>query len=168
MRLVQFDADGRAAALDGRYPGLTAAPGWPHADSVIGMSFIDSGGLGFLILDDDDRIAGDCGTKTPTRPDGSVEIGYGLAAPSRGRGLGGRAVAALVSWLAQQPGVTSVEAEVEVTNTPSWRVLERIGFTPVGPESDSMLRYRFDALGHPAEPSPNISLLPPGMGHSSG
>ena len=168
MRLVQVDAAGRAAALDGHYRGLAAAPGWPHEDSIPGMSFIESGGLVFLVIDDDDRIVGDCGTKTPTRPNGSVEIGYGLAGPSRGRGLGSRAVATLVAWLAQQPDVRTIEAEVEIGNTPSRRVLERVGFTTDDLEHDGLLRYRFDALGHPVEPSPNICLVRPDMRDSPG
>jgi len=104
--------------------------------------FLDSGGLAFLVIDDEGRIAGECGTKTPPRPDGAVEIGYGLAAPSRGRGLGSAAVAALVDWLRALPNVSIVEAEVHIGNEASWRVVERLGFTTEGPPQSGYRRYR--------------------------
>ena len=130
------DADGRAIA-----------PGWPHADTSAALSFVRNGGVQFLVLDDDGRIAGECGTKTPTRPGGHVEIGYGLAAPSRGRGLGSRAVAELVSWLSEQPDVRVIHAEVHVSNSPSRHIVERLGFVPDGPPIQGYLQYRRDTDG---------------------
>jgi RimJ/RimL family protein N-acetyltransferase len=125
--LEPLDRAGRNALLAGDLAGHDAAPGWPHEDSAPGMSFLDSGGCVFLIIDDDGRVAGECGTKTaPT--DGYVEIGYGLAPASRGRRLGSRAVTALVDLLLERPDVRIVEAEVHEGNEASWRLLERLGF----------------------------------------
>jgi RimJ/RimL family protein N-acetyltransferase len=76
-----------------------------------------------------------------------VEIGYGLAASSRGRGLGGRAVAELVAWLNEQDDVRLIEAEVHVGNEASWRLLERLGFRASGTVVNGHTRY---ALRHPA------------------
>ena len=122
--------------------GRELAPGWPHDDTAAGLSFVSAGGSQFLVLDDAGRVAGECGTKTPTRPDGSVEIGYGLAPPSRGRGLGTKAVAELLDWLRQQPDVTVVEAEIHVSNTASRRIVEGLGFRPDGGVGEGYLRYR--------------------------
>jgi ribosomal-protein-alanine N-acetyltransferase len=142
MRLVPVtDQARRAELLGGELAGLDAAPGWPHEDTEPGMSFLDSGGTVFLILDDDDRIAGECGTKSAPDPNGGVEIGYGLAPGSRGRGLGGRAVTALVDRLAAQPEVAVIEAEVHVGNEPSWRILERIGFATNAVAAHGYRRY---------------------------
>jgi RimJ/RimL family protein N-acetyltransferase len=138
------DRESRDALLRGALGEREAAPGWPHEDSEPGMSFLDSGGVVFLIIDDDGRIAGECGTKASPGTDGSVEIGYGLAPHSRGRGLGGAAVAALVDWLAAQPDVTVVEAEVHIGNPASWRVLERLGFSTTGGETAGYRRYALD------------------------
>jgi RimJ/RimL family protein N-acetyltransferase len=138
------DVATRDALLAGDLGDRTAAPGWPHEDTAPGLSFLDSGGLAFLVIDDDDRIAGECGIKVPPTDDGMVEIGYGLAAPSRGHGLGGAAVAALVAWLAEQPEVRAVEAEVHVGNVASSRLLERLGFIPVDTVVNEFRRYRFD------------------------
>jgi RimJ/RimL family protein N-acetyltransferase len=148
VRLLAVDRGGRDAALAGRLgdlgePGhLSAAPGWPHEDSAPGLSFLDSGGLAFLVIDDDGRVAGEGGTKAAPDADGMVEIGYGLAPASRGRGLGSAAVAALLAVLASDTAVHCVEAEVHVGNEASWRVLARHGFTPLGPPRHGYQRYR--------------------------
>jgi [ribosomal protein S5]-alanine N-acetyltransferase len=141
------DRPTRDALLAGELDGLEAAPGWPHEDTEPGMSFLESGGWVFLVIDEDGRIAGECGTKTPPSAAGVVEIGYGLAPHSRGHGLGGAAVAALVSWLATRPDVSLVEAEVHVGNVASWRVLERLGFTTTGIETGGYRRYFLDVAG---------------------
>jgi RimJ/RimL family protein N-acetyltransferase len=60
-----------------------------------------------------------------------VEIGYGLAAPSRGQGYGSEAVAAVTEWLLSQPGVRQVRAHTLTDNAPSRRVLEKAAFTYV-------------------------------------
>jgi RimJ/RimL family protein N-acetyltransferase len=159
VRLLQVDRDGRDAALRGEFADHTAAPGWPHEDSAPGMSFLESGGCVFLILDDDGRIAGECGTKSTPGPDGAVEIGYGLAPASRGHGLGTSAVGALLGWLDRCADVRAVDAEVHLGNVASWRVLERLGFVSTGVDDHGYRRYRRPAMGHLAQPAPDISLL---------
>jgi len=121
MELVRYDP---AAP-----PQLPAAPGWPHDDTADALRFAAEGGWTWLVVDDAGRVAGECGVKAPPDPAGTVEIGYGLAAPSRGRGLGRRVVAALVDELRRSPGVRRIEAEVHVGNVASRRVLETAGFT---------------------------------------
>lgn len=116
-------------------PRLAAAPGWPHEDTAIGLAYADRGAWAWLVLDDDGRVAGECGVKGLPGPDGTVEIGYGLAGPSRGRGLGTRLVAALVAELAARAEVRRIDAHVVADNVASRRVLERAGFAlvEVGP-----------------------------------
>ena len=122
------------ALLAGEDPGLPLTAGYPHADSLDALRMQvehggpDDGGW-FVTLASDGRVVGDCGTFGPADDDGRVEIGYGLAAPSRGQGIGTEAVRALVDWLVGQPGVRVVTASVEVGNDPSRRLLERLGFT---------------------------------------
>lgn len=148
MNLLALDLGSRAALLRGDYRDRGAAPGWPHADSAAGLSFLDSGGQVFLVIDDDGLIAGECGTKTAAGPDGIVEICYGIAAPSRGRGLGGAAVAALLSELTRGGDLRAVEAEVHVGNIASMRLLERLGFVATGEDRGGHRRYRYATLGH--------------------
>ena len=124
---------GRAAAvLAGNLDGRVAGPGWPHADTEPALGFVDAGGLTWLVVDADGLVVGEIGIKSPPNAAGAVEIGYGLAAPSRGRGLGTRAVATLLGWLDEQRDVRRVLAHVAVANTPSHRLLLRLGFTFVG------------------------------------
>jgi RimJ/RimL family protein N-acetyltransferase len=120
---------------------LPVAPGWPHADTAAALAFAEHGGWTWLIVDDDGRVAGECGVKGPPGPDGTVEIGYGLAGRSRGRGLGGRAVRALLDEVCARAGVRRVEARVALDNVASRRVLERLGFAVSGAEDGEFL-YR--------------------------
>jgi len=121
----------RLVRYDGSYRGYDVAPGWPHDDTLDALSFAGAGGWTWLILDDADRIAGECGIKAPPDGDGRVEIGYGLAAGSRGRGLGTLAVAALLDELAATGAVREVTACVHPGNVVSGRLLERLGFRVV-------------------------------------
>ena len=135
MRLVDYDP-----AVAANQP---AAPGWPHDDTADALRLAEHGGRVWLVVDNDGRIVGECGTKAPPDTDGTVEIGYGLAAPSRGRGLGAQAVAALVDRLKAQDGVRRVEAEVHVGNVASQRVLERAGFTATSVDG-ALARFALD------------------------
>jgi RimJ/RimL family protein N-acetyltransferase len=146
VRLLAVDRRARDAALAGDLGDLTAAPGWPHEDTAPGLSFLESGGLAFLVIDDDERVVGECGTKAAPDAAGVVEIGYGLAAPSRGRGLGAAAVATLIDTLAADHSVHVVEAEVHTGNPASWRLLVSLGFAPVGPAHRGYQRYRLRRL----------------------
>lgn len=121
------------AILGGEDAGLLLADGYPHADSLDAMRmFVEHGSTdddcGWFITLIDGRVIGDCGTVGWTDQQGHVEIGYGLAAPYRGRGYGTEAVRVLADWVTAQPGVTAVTASVEVGNLASRRLLERLGF----------------------------------------
>ena len=123
MHLLAYSPDETSTTA-----GLATAPGWPHADTEAGLAFATSGAWTWLIVDDDGRVAGECGVKGPPGPDGVVEIGYGLAGPSRGRGLGSRAVSALLDELRGRTGVRVIEARVVADNVASRRLLERLRF----------------------------------------
>jgi RimJ/RimL family protein N-acetyltransferase len=127
------------ALLAGEDAGLPLADGYPHADTLDALRmFVENGSTdddgGWFVTLADGRVIGDCGTIGWTDQDGRVEIGYGLAAPYRGKGYGTEAVRVLADWVAAQPGVTAVTAEVEVGNNASRRLLERLGFTLVEPD----------------------------------
>src|SRR2546421_218532 len=84
--------------------GLTAAGGWPHEDTADGLGMIVKTGepLSWLVVAGG-AVIGDCGlhggTHGPVDEAGRVEIGYGLAAPSRGQGYGSEGVGASTEWL---------------------------------------------------------------------
>jgi GNAT superfamily N-acetyltransferase len=137
VTLVPVPAGVDLDALDRLTAGRAVGRGWPHADTGAGLAFAAAGGWTWLIVDGEGRIVGECGTKAPPH-DGAVEIGYGLAAPSRGDGLGTRAVDTMLRWLASRPDVDSVIADVAVGNTPSRKLLERLGFTASGGDGAEM------------------------------
>ena len=123
--------------------GLTAADGWPHEDTADGLAMAGKAGYppGWLVTAGG-AVIGDIGTHGPVDGAGRVEIGYGLAAPSRGQGYGSEAVAAVTDWLLSQPGVHQVRAHTLTSNAPSRRVLEKAGFTYVGLDEGEALYQR--------------------------
>lgn len=129
--------------------GLAAADGWPHEDTADGLGMIVKTGetLSWLVVADG-AVIGDCGLHGgpagPVDEAGRVEIGYGLAAPSRGQGYGSEVVAAITGWLLAQPGIRQVRACTLTDNMPSRRVLEKAGFAYTGIE-DGEAVYERDA-----------------------
>jgi RimJ/RimL family protein N-acetyltransferase len=65
-----------------------------------------------------------------------VQIGYGVAPGSQGRGHARLAVAALLEWARGSGRVSAIFAETSVDNTASQRVLERNGFARTGERLD--------------------------------
>lgn len=89
------------------------------------------------------EVAGLCGYLA--RPNqGSVEIGYGIAASCRRRGLATQAVAELVRQAARD-GISILRAATVPSNLASQRVLECNGFcrhgTRVDPEDGELLEW---------------------------
>jgi RimJ/RimL family protein N-acetyltransferase len=143
VRLVPMDRKQADALRQGDLLGIRAGRGWPHADTLDGIGAAVAGedpeALPWLILlRSDGVVVGDLGWKGTPSTDGEVEIGYGLAAPYRGRGLATHAVGALVDWLRMQQTVRRVVAQTDSDNTPSRRVLERVGFTVLREDRDGV------------------------------
>ena len=133
LRLEPMTLETARAILAGDLSGLTVAGGWPHEDTADGLALAVKGGHppGWLITADG-AVIGDCGLHGPVDQDGSVEIGYGLAAPWRGQGYGSEAVAAITEWLLGRPEVRQIRARTLIANAPSRRVLEKAGFQFTG------------------------------------
>jgi RimJ/RimL family protein N-acetyltransferase len=75
------------------------------------------------------RLVGSCGLGR--RPSGAVELGYWIARSDWGRGLASEACAAVIA-IARTLGLPSIEGSHFVDNPASGRVLEKLGFEPVG------------------------------------
>jgi RimJ/RimL family protein N-acetyltransferase len=146
VSLVPCPASLARAVLAGDLSGVTAGRGWPHADTYDALRLFasqetrDLAGLFLFVVDG--AVVGDGGWYGPPA-DGEVEIGYGLAAPYRGRGLGSAAVGLLLDWVTEQEGVRRVVAETDAANTPSRRLLERLGFA-LGTVGETTVRYVLD------------------------
>ena len=86
----------------------------------------------FLVFERTDcapRLVGSCGLGR--RPSGAIELGYWIARPHWGRGFATEAGKALVD-IAKTLGLSSVEGSHFLDNPASGRVLEKLGFEPVG------------------------------------
>ena len=86
----------------------------------------------FLIFERTDgppRLVGSCGLGR--RPSGAVEMGYWIARPFWGRGVATEACRALVD-IARTLGLPSLEGSHFIDNPASARVLEKLGFEPLG------------------------------------
>ena len=75
------------------------------------------------------QLAGSCGLGR--RPSGAVEMGYWIGRPYWGRGYATEACTALVD-IARALGLGSLEGSHFVDNPASARVLEKLGFVPLG------------------------------------
>jgi RimJ/RimL family protein N-acetyltransferase len=75
------------------------------------------------------RLVGACGLGR--RPSGSVELGYWIARAHWGRGIATEAGEALLE-IARMLGLPRLEASHFIDNPASARVLEKLGFLPVG------------------------------------
>ncbi|MGC5017096.1 GNAT family N-acetyltransferase [Micromonospora sp. DT47] len=138
--LVPLDAGTADAVRVGDLSGLTPGDGWPHADTLDGLHGIAAGRAFGWLVTLDGVVVGDCGVHTAADERGDIEIGYGLAAPFRGRGYGTEVVAAITRHLLSRPGIRQIVAGTEQDNQPSRRVLERAGFTVTGQDGDEV-RY---------------------------
>lgn len=75
------------------------------------------------------RLAGACGLGR--RPSGAVEMGYWIARPFWGRGIATEACTALIG-IARTLGLKQLEGSHFLDNPASGRVLEKLGFRPIG------------------------------------
>jgi RimJ/RimL family protein N-acetyltransferase len=74
-------------------------------------------------------LVGSCGLGR--RPSGMVEMGYWISRPYWGRGIATEACRALID-IARTLGLAQLEGSHFVDNPASGRVLEKLGFEPVG------------------------------------
>jgi RimJ/RimL family protein N-acetyltransferase len=86
----------------------------------------------FLVFERTDgapRLVGSCGLGR--RPSGLVELGYWIARPHWGQGFATEAASAVIA-IARTLGLPQLEGSHFIDNPASGRVLEKLGFVPVG------------------------------------
>jgi RimJ/RimL family protein N-acetyltransferase len=84
----------------------------------------------------ENEIVGLCGYKHSPRPDGNVEIGFGIAPARRKCGYATRAVGLLLEKAREDRSVETILAETHVDNHASQSVLRPNGFTVTGRRHD--------------------------------
>lgn len=160
LRLEPFTHSLMLALITGpdvfcKQSGLSIAPDWPNEDFLEALPFIAAHTGKHPTLDEWSRllvlphpggtgrpglVVGEAGFKGLPDAGGQVEIGYGVSASHRGRGLATEAVVALCAWAFEHKAVTRIRAECLPDNEGSIRVLRRAGFTEANSDAD-MLRW---------------------------
>ena len=144
--LIEAKDEHFAWMLEGNFAGsrfgLTLSPGGVDAPSTLELlrkmtgELLQQYGRGTWLVIEGSEVVGLCGYKRPPDSNGTVEIGYGIAASRRGRGLATRAVTELLRCAATEPAIRVVTAETSKDNPASLRVLVKIGFEPTGTRVD--------------------------------
>jgi ribosomal-protein-alanine N-acetyltransferase len=131
----------------GHLLGACVPPDWPPSEAADALPWFlerleqasprDAGWFGFygVVASGEPGapvLAGGGGSLGPPA-DGRVEIGYSLLPAYQGRGYATELMAAVVEWVERDPRVRRIEAETAEDNSPSRRLLGRLGFQEIGP-----------------------------------
>jgi [ribosomal protein S5]-alanine N-acetyltransferase len=159
LRLLAITSEIADATLNNRtrlseLTGAEVADGWPNPDFTDALPYIRAG-VGrkptfanwsrAIVHTDDNVVIGDAGFKSLPNKDGSVEIGYGVAASYRNQGFAAEAARALIAWAFEHDAVRQVTAECRQDNHASKRVLEKLGMECTGKQATkdgTLLKWR--------------------------
>jgi RimJ/RimL family protein N-acetyltransferase len=89
---------------------------------------------------------GTAGFFGPPHPSGEVTIGYGMVEAERGKGYGTEVVAGLIEVCRRDARVRTVNADTDLDNVASQRVLEKNGFQLVR-TSEQLCYFMLDLNG---------------------
>jgi [ribosomal protein S5]-alanine N-acetyltransferase len=89
-------------------------------------------------------VVGSINVKGPPNADGDVEIGWGLIENARRKGYATEASAAVLNWVVQQPGVSSISATIPDDNRPSQRLAARLGLIRTGENRRNLPLWKCD------------------------
>jgi RimJ/RimL family protein N-acetyltransferase len=88
-------------------------------------------------------LCGSVGFLGPPGEDGKIDIGYSVLPEHQRCGIATEMVAAVVDWAFASKQVRSIDAQTEVENRASIRVLVANGFRETGPGGEpGTIRYR--------------------------
>ena len=114
------------------------AEGFPREDDTMPASMLaeaseDPGPFGSYVLVPrvHGQLIGTAGFFGPPDEAGEVTIGYGMVEPEWGQGYGTKAVAKLAAVCRAHGGITAINADTDLDNIGSQRVLEKNGFEHV-------------------------------------
>jgi aminoglycoside 6'-N-acetyltransferase len=79
-----------------------------------------------------DVLVGDCGFRARADEPAVVDVGFTLDPAVHGRGYATEAIGELLRYLFEDRGKHKVCADCDSRNEPSWRLMERLGFTREG------------------------------------
>lgn len=131
------------AALQNK--GLNADCDYPDQETldtipkIVANIELSNGPTGFeswvIILKKEMKIIGDAGFKGLPNQAGEIDLGYGIIASERKKGLATEAAKALSDWAIAQPDVKTITAKCLIENQGSRKILENVGFKKAGQDS---------------------------------
>lgn len=145
------DADAEPLFEHAKNPKVTRFTLWDHHKSVAdSVAFVrDYARLRYLegllepyaiTIAPDPRPVGACGCFWASQPNRTMELGYWIAEPFWGQGIAVEACRAVLAYSFAQVQPERMQARVIVGNTPSSRVLDKLGFRYEGTLRASLLR----------------------------
>jgi predicted acetyltransferase len=135
------------------------APDYPREDDLDAIRTLESvspWSARHVVRRSDGLVVGSVGCFGPPSVDGLVEIGYGLVESARGSGLMTEIVAVLAAAI--EAGGASVMAHTAPDNTPSHRVLQRLGFRHEGEDGGEWRWCRARVAAGPPTDSGPVSV----------
>ena len=96
-----------------------------------------------IISKSENKMVGDLCFFGEPNADGEIEIGYGTYAGFQGKGYMSEAVGCMITWAAGQPGVKSVIAHSDKSNTASCKVVERNNFARIS-ETGALITFKIN------------------------
>lgn len=166
LELLVADEQERA----GRALGVDVPAGWPpepeareglpwHARALRDDPSQLPWRVRLLVLRSENRVVGAVNLKGPPDASGTVEIGWGVAADYRRRGLAVEAVRAVIGWVLQQARVRRVIATIPPGNAASRAVAIRVGMAQTQETKRGLpvweLRDRPGPSGEPTAAAPS-------------
>ncbi|MFJ9646411.1 GNAT family N-acetyltransferase [Streptomyces sp. NPDC101206] len=103
---------------------------------------------------------GTIGFHRPPDASGRVTIGYGMVSAEWGQGYGSQAVARLVEICRDHGGVAAIDAETDLHNIGSQRVLEKNGFARLRTTEESCFYLLELFRGRRTEPAMRSAAMP--------
>jgi RimJ/RimL family protein N-acetyltransferase len=89
-----------------------------------------------VLLREEDVVIGDIGFHAPPDDLGEVSIGFGIGPAARRHGYAVEALCGLLDWALAQPEVRTVQADTDLVNLASQRVLLSAGMRLASDEGD--------------------------------
>lgn len=121
--------------------GIIADGQWPTEDTMdilpsiyitLEKDKLPSGFETWMIVKKDSmQVVGDIGFHGKPSEKGEVEVGFGLVEQARGVGYGFESLKAMIDWLQFQNSVKIIKAECLISNTPSAKILTKVGMREV-------------------------------------
>ena len=96
-----------------------------------------------IIAKAENKMVGDLCFKGLPDASGAIEIGYGTYEGFRENGYMTEAVGGIIQWAMKQPGIKSITASTDTTNTASFTVLQKNKFVKIG-ESEELFHWKLE------------------------